>query len=360
MSEIQESAISVVKEKKRHFFSLDFTKFILSVLIVFHHFQQITNTKFENFNFFFGRIAFGYIVEFFFIISGFVCAYGIEGRQIESFRKWFPKKCVRIYPMSILSVLATFSVSLLYKFLTGDFLSESAKPGLWRLLNSITLTFVGGGVDLQIGINNPIWYLNILLICYVVLYLCLWVARKLKIPAIYGFVFISAIGVGIVSYDINLPFLNNYTGRGYAAFFWGMILFQITKKGITKLQFALALSGFLATSAALILHFGIDKQWGTYTFIFFPSILILALKSEKFFKSKIFSLLGSVSFEMYLWHVPAIYSLVLARKVLGINQVFSRAEMLIFTLVIFTFASLLYKFIEIPLTKKLKARLNIT
>lgn len=71
-----------------HFYFLDFLKFILAVIIVFHHFQQHLSVKFENFNFYYGRIYFGHIVEFFFIISGILMTLFVE----KSIRRIFIKK----------------------------------------------------------------------------------------------------------------------------------------------------------------------------------------------------------------------------------------------------------------------------
>lgn len=53
-------------------YSLDVLRIIATVLIVFHHYQQATGAFFEGcLNFFNGRFYFGYIVEFFFLLSGF-------------------------------------------------------------------------------------------------------------------------------------------------------------------------------------------------------------------------------------------------------------------------------------------------
>lgn len=54
--------------QKSRFHSLNCLKFILAVVIVFHHFQQTLDVKFAHINFFHGKIYFGYAVEFFFII----------------------------------------------------------------------------------------------------------------------------------------------------------------------------------------------------------------------------------------------------------------------------------------------------
>ena len=52
---------------------LDFIKVLATIGIFFHHYQQVFNVTFTNhINFFHGLIYWGYLVELFFIISGFV------------------------------------------------------------------------------------------------------------------------------------------------------------------------------------------------------------------------------------------------------------------------------------------------
>ena len=132
-----------ITQKTKRFHSLDFLKFLSAVMIVFHHFQQMTNTKFEHINFYFGRIYFGNLVELFFIISGFVTAFGLQNKKPENFKKWIIGKSVRIYPMTMLSVAIAFCFYFLYRVLFGV---ARVPFGLWRLFTSFTLTFVGGGL----------------------------------------------------------------------------------------------------------------------------------------------------------------------------------------------------------------------
>jgi len=53
----------------------DLLKIISATLIVFHHYQQVFQVSFEYINFCGGRIIFGFLVELFFIISGFLISF---------------------------------------------------------------------------------------------------------------------------------------------------------------------------------------------------------------------------------------------------------------------------------------------
>lgn len=96
--------------------TIDLLKFMLAVVIVLHHYQQVTGVTFPGLNFYGGTIYFGYAVEFFFIISGFFSAAGILAHPDERFKSYFMRKAVRLYPMTMLSIPATaglLAVSLL-------------------------------------------------------------------------------------------------------------------------------------------------------------------------------------------------------------------------------------------------------
>ena len=163
-------------DKPNRIYSLDLLKFFLTIIIVFHHFQQGTGAIFKGVNFYNGRIYFGYCVEAFFLISGFVTAFQVSAKGTGNFKTWMEKRILRILPISALSVVAWLVVYLFYKLFTG-----SSFPGLWRIFTSVTCTFVGGGVILPgdgQGVNNPLWYVCVLFICYAIYYCLQYLSKK--------------------------------------------------------------------------------------------------------------------------------------------------------------------------------------
>lgn len=55
-------------------YSLDALRIIATILIIFHHYQQVIGGYFEgHINFWNGRFYFGYIVEFFFSCLAILC-----------------------------------------------------------------------------------------------------------------------------------------------------------------------------------------------------------------------------------------------------------------------------------------------
>lgn len=56
-------------------FGFDYIKIIAASLLVFHHYQQVFACKFAGINFYEGHIQFGFLVELFFTISGYLTLY---------------------------------------------------------------------------------------------------------------------------------------------------------------------------------------------------------------------------------------------------------------------------------------------
>lgn len=337
--------------------TIDIIKFFLSIVIVLHHYQQIMNIRFDKWNFYGGAIYFGYAVEFFFLISGFLSAYCLKSEEISNFKRYILKKAVRIYPMTMISVLFTTGLMFMYKMYKGSWFLD-IKPGLWMIFNSILLTHSGGVLpDLGLVINNPTWYLCILMICYVLYWQIMWVCSRLKVYPYYWFAAVCMIGIGLIKYQINLPYLNIYSGRGYAAFFFGIVIWY-AYQNIESLKLFAASAAVLVISG-IILAVGatelFDDQWAILTFLIFPSILLTALYLDLLFRNNIWRILGGISFEMYLWHFPLLIIWSFIPNYSLYNQ---RIMMLVFTVITILIGVLIYHFIEIPITRFLRKNIE--
>ena len=61
--------------RKSDIWLFDIIKPVAATLIVFHHYQQVFKCVFPGINFYDGFFNFGYFVELFFMISGFLTLY---------------------------------------------------------------------------------------------------------------------------------------------------------------------------------------------------------------------------------------------------------------------------------------------
>ena len=166
---------------KQRYYNLDLIKVVASILIVFHHYQQLSGAVFDGVNFFGGgRFYWGYLVELFFVISGFVMA--SSNNQEKSIIRRFVEKCIRIYPGTILACTAAIVIAYTGYFLHGEFLSTSVDyMSVGTIIASYTLTFCGWCFNSGLGINNPTWYLCVLLLYYILYYVIEFISQKVRV-----------------------------------------------------------------------------------------------------------------------------------------------------------------------------------
>lgn len=62
----------MVQREGERYYSLDFLKIVATVIIICHHFQQLSGAFYPGYiNFYNGKFYWGYMVELFFVLSGF-------------------------------------------------------------------------------------------------------------------------------------------------------------------------------------------------------------------------------------------------------------------------------------------------
>lgn len=130
------------------------------------------------------------------------------------------------------------------------------------------------------------------------------------------------------------------TGKSWVClfFFLGMLLYEIYEKhSKEKKLFIISVFISFVVLFCIVKNHMIDDQWSIFTFLLFPPVLFLFIGMEKFFSSKVFSVLGAVSFEIYLWHSPFLLFYKPARKMLKITYPVTHIEMLCFTVVLILF-----------------------
>ena len=211
-------------------------------------------------------------------------------------------------------------------------------------------------------VNNPTWYISVLMLCYVVFYIIVYIANRIKIHPQYLFVVMIFLGMGINTYGINLPFLNGSSSRGYYAFFFGILLAGILKKnkiGKKELYFSL----FLLISIPSLIAFKSDfMSTGInyiMTFIYYPALIIVC-KSKvigKILNRKIIGIVGKISFDVFIWHNPFYILMYIFIKVFNWNlNLGSYWTMIGYAIVCYLFGTFSYYCIERPLSDLINKR----
>lgn len=133
-----------MESSSHRIYTLDALKFFAAIGIVFHHYQQVTEVIFPKFNFYGGRIYFGYLVELFFILSGFFMAVHMNKNKKLKFSQFLLDKMVRLYPMVIISGIVFCTAAWVFRVLTGYWWNNNV-IGIWKTFVSLFLVHTGGG-----------------------------------------------------------------------------------------------------------------------------------------------------------------------------------------------------------------------
>lgn len=344
----------------KRIYSLDVLRVVATICIVFHHYQQITGAFFEGgLNFFGGRFGFGMVVEFFFVLSGFLAYRYVENlEKLGDFKTFIRHKIIRLLPLMAISGVIYEVFLLLYNHICKT-------P--WMLGNNLTVwgTIINAlgiqsGWAFQNGlVNNPAWYVSDLLLCYIVFYFLLYLSRKKDIPVMYLFTGMVFLGAGIVTYGIELPFMNIYTSKGYYAFFFGLILGRfLYNREITAKMAVVSLLIAVLVPYGLVNHFYYFEQGLIYlmAFVYYPALIILFLSKpvKRIFDYRLFGALGEITYDVYIWHVPMMLLMYVIFELLAVNvNVQSAVVMMLFAVSMFGVGTVSHYLLDLPLRKKL-------
>lgn len=294
-------------------FSLDFLKIVGTTIIVFHHFQQITGVYVVGVNFWGDYFYWGYIVELFFMLSGYFMYKYAQNMGEQSLFVWYVQRAKRLLPLVAISAVVYELLLLIHSWMYGNTWADLPVT-IWGTVIT-ALGIQEGWVLANPGVNNPTWYISVLLACYVVFYLVTKLAHKCRFSPIYCYVGMVLLGIGICTYGIQRPFMNSQVARGYYSFFWGLIIAHFTHTfGIKKASVGLSICTIIGLSAAFVTSSAKlqgELVW-LLTFLFYPALIILfETKAVKFlFRHKIWQILSQISFDVYIWHTllfPCMY-----------------------------------------------------
>ena len=341
----------MTEEKKREY-SLDVLKIIGTLIIVVYHFQGNFDVHYGPVDFAGGKFYFGYIVELFFMLSGYFAeSYKSRIENGMTFDEYFSARFLRLIPV-------IFVCTVLY---TGLF------TYLWRGNNiklwSALVTALGiqtGGAFNEIYVNSQLWYVSVLLICYAVFFLVTRIGTSRNIDRRYLYVLVILAGVSCATYGINLPFLNPNVGRGYIAFFIGVLLAGALRNRTVTGKLAIPCAGLSVIMLFLILFAYKTVEYDIVyflDFVLYPAIIIV-FRSEfcrRIFNWKFLGTLAGISFNTYVWHLDFNTLSSEFLHLMNITVDYSKfTTEIIYVLLEFGIGALSYFYLEKPLSKLTK------
>ena len=128
-------------------------------------------------------------------------------------------------------------------------------------------------------------------------------------------------------------------------FLWGGALLKKAYFSFNKLLNTYILFFLLLIFLFLGLNGYWDNQEYICTFLVFPLIIILILKSKicnKIFNNQFFSFLGAVAFEMYIWHSPLLDIRKFFVRLFNYTYNINHLHMICFTIIVFLWSCLMY------------------
>ena len=344
---------------------LDVLKVIATVLIIFHHYQQEFTLTFPGINFYGGSFYFGMMVELFFIISGCLMVSYIDRikDRAVSFGQFMKRRLLRFIPLVGIAAVVSQAMLYIYMLHMGHMDYAEHGPTLWGIIID-TLCIQSGGVFTNPYVNNPTWYISILVICYAWFYLLTRAARRLRICENYLFAGMIFLGFAINTYGFNLPFAGAPAARGYVPFFWGVLFGRCLLPRLKGCRKAGAVSAcIIAVMTFLIARQNIlvanDIKY-LMTFLYYPALIVLfeSAPAGVLFAPGIWESLGKSSFNAFIWHVPGFIFVRILLECLGLplDLMYSRKAMLLYAVIIFIVGALSHRFLEQPVADRLSGR----
>lgn len=152
--------------------------------------------------------------------------------------------------------------------------------------------------------NAPGWFVSVIFVCYIIFYI---LAKKSENFSLGCCVMILVGIVLVYSHPFEkFPFLNFTMGRGYLAFFCGVLLakyYQKRKKWENVILGSALICLWLIANRYNLLG-NLITTWVIY---FCTGVMLIAVNSEiinKVLGLGMFQRLGKLSFSIYLWNFP--------------------------------------------------------
>lgn len=348
-------------------YSFDVVKFLAIAVIVLHHYQQDVGVLFVSGpNWYNGEFYWGYLVELFFIISGYFTLGSIKRVQDgESFGAFYLKKYLRFLPMLVICGF----VCLATKYVCLTYVQQQADVSftLWNVAAS--LTGVARWLDTSLMVNNPMWYISVLLLCLIVFYfVTARCSRAENLMLVYGIVIAAGLVMRSLCADgLRFPFFNGDIARGLICFFIGLelaILLRRHPNAVNRLTVPLS----LIVIAMFVLFYAMAREafvgegsllYYTLVFMVYPSVIILCKSSvaQRLFSTDRLSFLGGTAYNMYVWHLPLLFLWRIILYSAGLNAG-RQLSMYLFLASCFVVGYLSSRFIDDPLSARVMACLS--
>ncbi len=307
-----------------------------------------------------------FLVDFFFVLSGFVLSHAYDtDRKRGTLRTNLVKRVARIYPLHLLTLLATAAILLV--FTRGFDLAEFERKGndaYHFVLNLFLVQRVG--LQRFESFNNPSWSISTEFWVSVGFFLVIaFVRRKALLYAalvVLSFSLLFAASEQTIAIGHDLFFTDVCLTRNVLGFFIGTLLFKACRGERKWIGADVVWVACLAAFAWLTT--GADASMKTVFFVstcvIFPALLVATLHSRfasAVLQHRSLTLLGDISYSTYLIHYPLMLLLKGTLRILQVDVDYAQPGWLVgYGVALIALSWLCFRRFELPTQRWINAR----
>lgn len=296
----------------------------MACIVIFHIRGFYTNEVIESLYQipFLGQILFNgpYVNQFFFTLSGYYIAKKYGGFE-KGQNDFLLKHYIKFMGLSLL----TLPIGILFHYLY-----YLEKVNLLNCILDIMLIRTGYGIGIGNPYNQPLWFLDVLFIIYIVYYFIIYIFKS---HSKWAALIITLFSAASIHGGIWIPLPDTRVLYALFAFFMGNSLYNlyfIVNRNARKVNFVI-----IVTSIAFIILFVIENVFSgniyeiysggdvwivLQIFLWCPFVCICtSIYSSKVVIQKISKTLGRISASVFIWHYPIIYFSIVLFRIIGLN-----------------------------------------
>ena len=310
---------------------LDGLRGLFCLMVVLYHYDQkyLPSTFYNNFLIRESDL----IVDFFFILSGFVISYKYNSiHTFNSFYTFIKKRFIRIYPLLLYTTFIFYIFELVARLFFQQYINTpiTLMHLFKNVLDTLCMTNSTPILSSEWGINRPSWSISAEFISYFFFGIVSIIAAQKRKSLMMLLIFLSSVILCIYFGRIGLR-TNANMGfiRCIISFNVGYFIFKFSN---TNFKINNWIKPFLIFVTIMLLYFN-HYFFKLYSFALYFEVLILPiifgliiftlLKKDGFFsqilESTLFQFLGKISFSIYLNH--AIILLFLPKFIFAVTKI---------------------------------------
>ncbi|QHB84876.1 acyltransferase family protein (plasmid) [Aeromonas veronii] len=353
---------------KKRFEALDAFRGICALSVVVLHMRLIGSIT--ELSFFRGSSI---LVEFFFVLSGFVLTHGYAYKDNLKFSTFMKSRFFRLYPLHLFMFFVMFTLEigklLAYKFggfvfnnipFTNAFAIQEIIPNLLLIQSWTPYT------DPH-TFNYPSWSISIEFYMYALFFGSIVTCRKNMVAAWI----VSSLAAFVLIYSQS-SLLTSEVLRGISCFFGGAFTYHLfVRTSAFKLNRAVGtgIEILLLSMIVIVVQSTFDQRSSVASMLFMVTVFFFAFEFgaiSRILNAKPFQVIGKLSYSIYMTHAAILFCListaVIVQKATGIpfapmiegmrnldfgGAIINNSIVLIIIVIVIAISSITYKYIEL-------------